>query len=409
MAKQTYDWKHRMDMELSRIDKEITNPNDRKLVDDFINDCKSERLSPARIIYYTQVLRLIKRKTDIELAKITKEDMKKLMGGIEDSDYSEWTKQGFRIGMKKFYRWLYVEKFKEDLKPKEYPDVVSWINTTMKENKKKLPEDMLTEDDVKELIDGCTNIRNKCLVALLWDSGCRIGEVLNLQLKHIVFDRYGAQIIVQGKTGSRRVRLVSSVPYLANWKENHPNKKDSNSYLFVNIGNIEQGARVTYQGVESLLRKLKARIGFKKRINPHNFRHSRATFMASRVKEAVMKETFGWTQKSQMVATYVHLSGREVDNEILKANGIVTEETEQESKLKPKKCVRCGYENEATALFCSKCSMVMNEKVAKEIDKEEGDAKKVFNKVTSEKGFNISRELLKETLKEMIKSGEIKL
>lgn len=382
MAKGTYDWNKRLEMELNRLQgkfqrKEkkaeleklpVASQKEQKIILDFVDDCKAEGLSYARICYYLQALRLMKRYVSKDIDTLTKQDMKKFMAQIESSDYGEWSKQGFRIAMKKFYRWLYTEKKGQKLRQGEYPEIVEWINTTMKESKKKLPEATLNEDDVKLLIENTENLRDKALIMLLWDSGCRISELLNLQLKDLNFDEHGATIVVEGKTGARRVRLIPSVPYLANWKENHPLKNEPKAHLFVGLGTKNFHKRLAYSTIECMLRKLKDKSGIKKRINPHAFRHARATFYASRVPESVMKEAFGWTQKSQMVATYVHLSGKEVDRRILEAQGVKGEEKKEESKLTPKKCPRCEMMNPATANFCNRCNSPLDLKTALEQD-----------------------------------------
>ncbi|HDS45716.1 MAG TPA: hypothetical protein ENN68_06465 [Methanomicrobia archaeon] len=48
----------------------------------------------------------------------------------------------------------------------------------------------------------------------------------------------------------------------------------------------------------------------KKRVNPHNFRHSWSTHLASRLTESQMEEYSGWVQGSKMLSIYVYLSGR---------------------------------------------------------------------------------------------------
>jgi len=56
-----------------------------------------------------------------------------------------------------------------------------------------------------------------------------------MRIKDIFFDEYGAFIIIpEGKTGSRRVRLISSIHYLKNWIENHP-KPERDNQLFVTL------------------------------------------------------------------------------------------------------------------------------------------------------------------------------
>lgn len=67
------------------------------------------------------------------------------------------------------------------------------------------------------------------------------------------------------------------------------------------------------------------RCSIKKRVNPHSFRHARASNLANVLTQAHMKEYLGWVGDSRMAATYVHLSGRNVDNALFKLNGIKTE------------------------------------------------------------------------------------
>jgi len=416
MLKDPYNWKHRVKMELDRLNGDFVkrdgvhvSKKDRDLILEFIDECRAEGLSNARVVSYLRLLRLSKRFLKKDFADVTKQDMKKAIANLEGSDFKEWTKQGYRITFKKFFRWYAIEKLGQKLKRKEYPEIVDWYETTMKKEKKRLPEGILNEDDVKILLEHCLNIRDKAIVSLLWDSGCRVGEVLNLQLKHLEFDKYGCQIIVYGKTGSRRVRLIPSVPYLANWKENHPTNNDPNSFLFVGLGTRNFGKRIGYSTLDTMLRKLTARAKLKKKTNAHSFRHARATFFASRVKEAVMKETFGWTQQSQMTAVYTHLSGREVDKEIRMAQGIVDEDEKKDvSKLKPIECFRCSTENPVTAKYCQKCSFVLDSEEAIKLEKRQ-ELKNNIVMASIKKGTALDKNLVKEVLKEMIKAGEIEL
>jgi ribosomal protein L40E len=67
-----------------------------------------------------------------------------------------------------------------------------------------------------------------------------------------------------------------------------------------------------------------------------------------------------------MASTYVHLSGRNIDNALLKLNGIKTEEqvNEEEHKLRIKMCLRCQESNSPTSSFCSRCGSPLDVKTA---------------------------------------------
>jgi len=64
------------------------------------------------------------------------------------------------------------------------------------------------------MVEICENARDKALVSGLYESGVRISEWLGVKIKDIIFDDYGAKIKVTGKTGTRQIRLIDSVPYL---------------------------------------------------------------------------------------------------------------------------------------------------------------------------------------------------
>ena len=115
------------------------------------------------------------------------------------------------------------------------------------------------------------------------------------------------------------------------------------------------------------------RAGIKKRIYPHLFRHSRASYYANRLTEQQLKVFFGWTGDSKMAATYVHLSGRDIDNAILQANGAKTKEEVYETKLKTVTCPRCREENGADSRYCIRCGSALDIAIAikqEEMEKE---------------------------------------
>jgi len=199
------------------------------------------------------------------------------------------------------------------------------------------------------------------LVSLTYESGFRIGEVLTLRIKHIVFDEYGAKILVgEGKTGMRRIRVVSSAPYLANWIENHPLRDKPEAPLWISTGTRNKNKIICYESARRIIIKLAKRANIKKRIHPHLFRHTQATELASSFTEAQMNQYFSWIQGSNMPSTHVHLSLKDIDGAILKLHGIKENKEEKKDNLTPKKCFRCEKMNPATGKFCLRCGAPLN-------------------------------------------------
>jgi site-specific recombinase XerD len=71
-----------------------------------------------------------------------------------------------------------------------------------------------------------------------------------------------------------------------------------------------------------MLGKLVKSCGLDKQVYPHLFRHSRATHLADKLTEAQMKILFGWAGNSDVPSVYVHLSGRDVEEALLRIYGI---------------------------------------------------------------------------------------
>jgi integrase len=100
------------------------------------------------------------------------------------------------------------------------------------------------------------NPRDKALISVLYESGCRIGEILSLKIRNVEFDNNGAVLIVNGKTGQRRVRLIHSVPRLMAWLEHHPKNNDPDTSLWVCLSSRNNSERLVHQSVASILKKI---------------------------------------------------------------------------------------------------------------------------------------------------------
>jgi site-specific recombinase XerD len=349
----------------------------------FKDECLSNGLSIDRALFYVDKLYMIAQSLKKDFPQITKEDLKDLVRNIELKDYSEWTKLGYRITLKKFYQWL------EDVR-EGYPERVSWIKTGIKKNRERLTN-LPTQEEIGDLINAACTVRDKALVSVLYESGCRIGELLNVRLKDVEFDDYGAIILVKGKTGPRRIRLISSVPRLSVWIEHHPGKSNPESSLWINTGTTNHEEAMMYQNARVILKDLAMKINLNKPVNPHSFRKARATHLASKLTEAQMCEYFGWIQGSDMPFTYVHLSGRDIDEAILKMYGKIPKDNGIE--FRTKKCPRCFHENPPDAHFCITCRLPLDEKTAIEIEQK----KKEFISTT------ITNEIIEKMVEEKVR------
>lgn len=348
----------------------------------FIEQIGAEGLSKTRQQKYIFTLLPIAKMIKKDFKNLTKQDIVKLCSEINNSNYAEWTKHDRLVGIKRFMKYIYEQKG-ESFNKGEYPDCVKWITTTMKQSRKKKPEDLLTVEDVKKLANNSNNLRDRAMILTLYESAGRIGEIQNIKVKQVSFDKYGCRVKLHGKTGERTIRLISSAPAISNWLTDHShykgNKDDPrfrNSYLFCSLWGKNRGEFLSYPQINLLLRDVAKKAGVVKPVRPHQFRHSRATELAKILTESQLCEYMGWVQGSKEASTYVHLSGRDTDKAILAMHGLIEEDISKD-KLQPIECPRCGITNDPAAKFCSGCSLGLDEKTIMEYDEQKEIAAKV--------------------------------
>ena len=376
---------------LKRAEMSLHNPlseRNIRLIRDFEKALFSEGLSAARVKKYLDHLRKVGEWLGNNLDEAEKEDIEELVYKIERSDYSPYTKHDYRVVLKRFYRWL--------RKSEDYPEEVKWIRTTLKMKDELLPEDLLSEEEVMKLVEACSNPRDKAFIITLYESGARIGELGSMKISDVVFEESYARLMLQGKTGSRRVVVVASLPYLQTWLQNHPLKNSPNAPLWVNLGTVNRFEAMSYPALAKILKAAAERARLKKKVHPHKLRHSRATFLAKKLTEAQMNQLFGWRQGSKMPSTYVHLSGRDVDDAILGVYGLKKAE-EERSKLTPRICPRCKATNAYDARFCMKCGLALDVKAAYEMEEARTTADNIMNILMKDEEF---RKMLAKKLRQ---------
>lgn len=223
---------------------------------------------------------------------------------------------------------------------------------------KLLPEDLVTEEDVQAMINAAMTDRDKAFIACLYEGGLRIGEIGGLTLKDARFDRYGAVIMVKGKTGMRPVRLIFAAPYLARWIEVHPGESKS-SPLWIGQSKQSKEIGLRYDALNQQLKRIAERAGIKHKVNPHVFRHARATNLSKRLTDSLRDKYLGLIPGSKMGRVYIHLSGRDLDHELLEMYGLESEEKE-DMKLKSVQCPHCRAINTENAPLCLNCKLPLS-------------------------------------------------
>ena len=176
--------------------------------------------------------------------------------------------------------------------------------------------DVLTVDEVNDLLDIKINtvfdIRTKAMLEIMYSSGLRVSELVNLELSDI--DTYNDTILINGKGSKERIVPIGeySKKYLNDYlqvrNELIKRKNGNPDKLFLN----NHGMPITRNGFNFLLNNILKEKGIKKNITPHTLRHSFATHMLDNGADLrSIQELLG---HSDIVTTriYTHVSKKQI-------------------------------------------------------------------------------------------------
>lgn len=332
------------------------------------------------------------KKTIVELLNTKYPDSNVKIGDVRKNRYEMVT----------FFTWL---------NGGEKPECVKFVNRdkTLEELKRTRKYPDLTEDEVIKIIDSMSNQRDVTIFTIMGEIPSRSIELRNLNVGDIEKDEYGYLINFGSKTqkGFRKVRLIHGSPQLRLYLQTHKYKNEPDKPLFYNLKN---GERLEYWAMEHSLKKAVEKSGVKKNVGLHDFRRFSTTqkMKEGKLSNTELKVLGGWSSL-RMLDLYGKVRDVDVNEKLLETSGLKKTKKEiRESKLKPRPCPRCETLNPRNLDSCSKCWLPLSQEKVQEIWKEEKDAD-LITKETFKKHGKIDREVLKETLRDMIKNGELTL
>ena len=179
---------------------------------------------------------------------------------------------------------------------------------------KKLPN-TLDEEDIDKLLkiklNDAFSYRNKAMLELMYATGLRVSELVNLKIHDIDLDM--ALVQTMGKGNKERIIPIGDYAlyyikeYLINYRDSML-KKEYNDYLFLN----NHGKKMTRQGFFKILQKLAKENEIKKDFSPHTLRHSFATHLLNHGADLrSIQELLGHSDIST-TQIYTHVSNRQL-------------------------------------------------------------------------------------------------
>ncbi|MCF7871406.1 tyrosine-type recombinase/integrase [Candidatus Woesearchaeota archaeon] len=170
--------------------------------------------------------------------------------------------------------------------------------------KKSLPL-VLSKNDIRLLINSLNNIKHQLIIEILYSSGLRVGELINLKFEHVDFKK-GLIRVVWGKGGKDRFTIVSS-------KTLRRLKLFGKKFDLKGLVFRGRKGKYSVKGVQLVLEKAAKLAGLNKRVTPHMLRHSFAThLLESGVDLRKIQMMLGHSSLST-TQIYVHVASLEIE------------------------------------------------------------------------------------------------
>jgi len=228
----------------------------------FIDAKQIEGCSERTMTYYKATIQKLLSMVQIPVRKMTTEDIRTYLSDYQGiNNCSKATIDNVRRNISSFFSWLEEEDY----------ILKSPMKRIHKIRTKKVVKEVISDEGIEILRDSCTHIRDLAMIDLLYSTGIRVGELVNLNISDINFEE--RECVVFGK-GDKERKVYFDAKTKLHLQRYIDSRTDANPALFVSL--LGPFKRLKISGVEIRLRQLGRTMNLPK-IHPHKFRRTMAT------------------------------------------------------------------------------------------------------------------------------------
>ena len=232
-------------------------------MDMFISAKRIEGCSERTLSYYKATIEHMLSIIVTPLRQVNTDDLRAYLVEYQlRNNCSKTTVDNIRRNLSSFFSWLEAEDY----------IIKSPIRRIHKIRTGSKVKETLSEECIERLRDSCLHIRDLAMIDLLYLTGIRVGELVNLNIGDINFEE--RECIVYGK-GNKQRKVYFDAKAKVHLKRYLEQRNDYNDALFVTLDSPFE--RLKISGVEIRLRKLGRLALLDQRVHPHKFRRSMAT------------------------------------------------------------------------------------------------------------------------------------
>ncbi|WP_343337256.1 Tyrosine recombinase XerC [Terrisporobacter petrolearius] len=263
---------------------------------------KIEGVADTTIQNYFYLLRKFSSFTTKQVRDININDLREFIT-LESKNIKQSTINMKITYIQNFFKWLVEEEIIEKDPSKKLPNI-------------KVPKKLrnsLTIEELERLRLACETTRERALIEFLVSTGCRLSELVNINIEELNFN--DNSVVVTGKGNKQRLVYFNEKTKL--YIENYLNeRRDSNKALFVY--SKKPYSRLKNRGVEQIVHDIGERAKLDKSIFPHLFRHTFASIgLRSGINIVSIQTLLGHTSV-MTTERYIDVSNENIKHEYYK-------------------------------------------------------------------------------------------
>lgn len=248
-------------------------------------ELKIRGFSPLTARNYSFFVEKFMQRTKKPAEEVTEEDAKAYLADIFDSK-SKNTVMLAAASLKFFFKEILGKEL---------------TNLKMPKKDSKLPE-VLTKDEVKKMIDSADNQKSRLIISLLYSTGLRVSELVNLKVDDINFsDKSGW--VRRGKGAKDRLFVLSD-----NLGKEIQEYLTGKEHKFI----FSKDEPLTTRNIQKIIKGTKVRAGISKKVTPHTMRHSFATHLLEQGTDIRLIQTMLGHSSLSTTQVYTHVSGEQI-------------------------------------------------------------------------------------------------
>lgn len=228
----------------------------------FLDAKRIEGCSERTLQYYKITIDKLLANIETPIRKISTEEIRHYLVEYQKiNNCSKVTVDNIRRNISSFFSWLEEEDY----------ILKSPMKRIHKIKTKQQVKEIISDEAIEQLRDNCKCSRDLAMIDLLYSTGIRVGELVNLNISDIDFD--ARECVVFGK-GDKERKVYFDAKAKIHLQDYLNERRDNNSALFVTLDAPYD--RLKISGVEIRMRRLGKILNMEK-IHPHKFRRTMAT------------------------------------------------------------------------------------------------------------------------------------